>query len=94
MPTEARAGVNGCSVASASVAFSPYDVVAKSAVDATGTLSISCSGNNPSNAVTVELSGGASGACARTLTKWAETMSYGVYQRSALIQLVFDHSHQ
>lgn len=83
-PTQARAAVSSCSIASSSITFSPYNPVTKAAVDIVGTVSVTCTGSG-NDTVVVDLSGGNSGSCTtpRQMRQGSAPLNYQLYTNSA-----------
>ena len=79
-PSRAEAAVNSCSVSSSGVAFSPYNSQTKSAVDGTGTFTVTCSGNGASNSLSLNITGGNANSCTtRQMRTGGNNLNYQLY---------------
>lgn len=80
----ARAVIS-CTASSAGLAFGVYNVLAPSATDATGTVTVTCTGDaEPANSRILHLSSGGSGnLAARRMASGANLLSYQIYTTSA-----------
>ena len=76
----ASAGIS-CTVSSAGLAFGVYDVLASAPTDATGTVTVNCTGDSePANNRILFLSGGGSGNYnARRMVAGANQLNYQIY---------------
>lgn len=85
----ARAGtISSCTVSAVGVAFGTYTPLQASALDMTGTINITCTGVTGRNAVTVDLSTGASNSyLTRTLVTGTYTLNYNLYYDAAYTQV-------
>lgn len=79
----ARAATS-CTVAATSVAFGTYTPLQTTALEANGTITITCTGVTGFDTATVSLSAGTSGNyTTRTLTSGTSTLNYNLYTSSA-----------
>ena len=62
-PGRAEAGISSCTVESSGIAFSAYNSQTKDAVDGTGTITVSCSGDGATNSLSINLTGGHLNSC-------------------------------
>jgi spore coat protein U-like protein len=84
-----RAGsITSCTVSVTGVAFGNYTPLQSSALDMNGAIKISCTGVTGNNAVTIDLSTGASNSyLTRTLTSGTDTLSYNLYYDAGYSQV-------
>ena len=85
----ARAGtIASCTVSAVGVAFGTYTPLQAAALDMNGTIDIACLGVTGRNAVTIDLSTGASnGYMTRTLITGIHTLNYNLYYDAAYTQV-------
>ncbi len=89
-PGRAEAGISSCSVSSTGIVFSAYDSQTKAAVDGTGTITVTCSGDG-SNILSLNLSGGNTGSCSnRQMRSGGNALGYQVYQDAARTSALCD----
>lgn len=80
----AHAGIS-CTVSSAGLAFGVYNVLAASPTDATGTVTVTCSGDAqaPTARILHLSSGGSGNAAARRMASGANLLNYQIYTSAA-----------
>jgi spore coat protein U-like protein len=83
-PGRAEAAITSCSVSTSGVAFSPYNGQTKSAVDGTGTITVTCSGSGSNNAAALHITGGSANSCtARVMKNGVNDLGYQIYRDAA-----------
>jgi spore coat protein U-like protein len=95
LPGPARALLANCNVNATSVSFGAYNVFNPSPTDATGQVTVSCTGLVLSLSVSyqIQLSPGSSGSfAARTLVSGANLLSYNLYRDAARTSIWGDGS--
>ena len=79
-PPARAASITSCTVTVTGVVFGIYTPMQASALDMNGTISIACSGVTGNNALTIDLSTGASNSyTTRTLVGGSATLAYNLY---------------
>lgn len=91
-PGRAEAAV-ACTVTSTGITFSPYNTQTKAAVDGTGTISVTCTGDG-SNALSLNITGGNVSGCPtnRQMRRSTASLNYHIYRDAARTQLWCDGS--
>jgi spore coat protein U-like protein len=80
VPATASAGVFNCSVSSTGLVFSSYNTQTKAAVDGTGTISVTCSGDS-TNTLSLNLTGGHLNSCtSREMRSGTNPLAYQIFQ--------------
>jgi spore coat protein U-like protein len=83
-PSPAEAAITSCTVSTSGVIFSPYNTQTKAAVDGAGTITVTCTGTNATNAASVHLGGGNANSCtARQMRNGANNLGYQIYKDAA-----------
>ena len=90
----ANAGIS-CTVSSAGLAFGVYNVLASTANDATGSVTVNCTGDTePANNRILYLSGGGSGNYnARRMLSGANQLNYQIYSNASRTTMWGDGSN-
>lgn len=92
-PGRAEAAVSSCSISSAGVAFSPYDSQTKAAVDGTGTITVTCTGDGPNNGLSLNITGGNTGSCtSRQMRSGSNGLNYQIYREASRVNAWCDGS--
>ena len=82
----AEAAVSSCTLTPTGVIFSPYDSQTNAAVDGAGTITVSCTGTNSNNAMSLALTGGSTGNCApRAMRNGTPSLGYQIYREASRI---------
>ncbi|HEX8525937.1 Csu type fimbrial protein [Allosphingosinicella sp.] len=90
-PAPAHAGINSCSISSSGIIFSPYDSQTQLAVNGTGTITVTCTGDGPTNGLSLNLTGGNAGSCStRQMRKGSESLNYQVFRESGRVNAFCD----
>jgi spore coat protein U-like protein len=83
-PGRAEAGISSCSVSSSGIVFSPYDSQTKAAVDGTGTITVTCTGDGGSNNLSLNITGGNTGSCtSRQMRSGANGLDYQIFREAS-----------
>lgn len=84
----ARAGsVTSCTASAGGVVFGTYTPLTPTALLASGSVAIACTGVTGNNGITIDLSTGASGNYATRTLVGASTLSYNLYLDAAYTQI-------
>jgi spore coat protein U-like protein len=83
LPAPASAAINSCTIQSSGIVFSSYNTQTRAAVEGTGTITVTCSGDGSNNSLSLNIAGGNSGTCSpRQMRSGANALNYDIFQNA------------